>query len=392
MRRVLQATLGAWVVAEASANRLRTTSFPSFDAFVQQYGLSYGEEYATRKDLYERRVVEAKQQNVGDGKLWTARVNRRWAWTNDELRLSSAPVAAAQETPMSSGQLRAQKRMTEIAEVSKLGKVDDFMAPPVPERYSWTNLSTWTNTVLDQGSCGSCWAMAAATLLQAHTEIHTNKARSFSVQEMVSCVPNPDECGGTGGCGGATMGMALEWVWQHGSSLEHEIPYRSGATGEDGKCSRDHLIGKSKAALTAHAGQTFGMTGWQKLPTNSYAPLMQALVQHGPVGVSVAADGWHLYGSGIFDMCGKDAIINHAVILVAYDQEEGHKYWKLRNSWGLDWGETGMIRLLRRDDDDHNWCGIDHDPGMGTGCKGGPSQVTVCGMCGMLYSSVIPLF
>eukprot|EP00971_Amphidinium_carterae_P205733 4082954-Amphidinium_carterae.1 len=33
-------------------------------------------------------------------------------------------------------------------QVSKLGKVDDFMAPPVPERYSWTNLSTWTNTVL----------------------------------------------------------------------------------------------------------------------------------------------------------------------------------------------------------------------------------------------------
>mmetsp|Transcript_64860 Transcript_64860/g.154863 ORF Transcript_64860/g.154863 Transcript_64860/m.154863 type:complete len:397 (-) Transcript_64860:50-1240(-) len=396
MRVVFQATLGALVLVEANGNRLHTSSFPPFDVFLQQYGLSYGEEYATRKALYEQRRMEAEQQIHATDKLWTPGVNKRWAWTDDELRVSKAgPVA---DQALISSQQRSQKRLraarvAELQEVGNVSKTDASMAPPLPESHSWSNLSTWTETVVDQGSCGSCWAMAAATLLQAHTEIHLSEARTFSVQEMVSCVPNPNECGGTGGCGGATMGLALEWVWQHGSSLEKDAPYTSGDDGDNGSCNRDRLLqGGTQAALSANAGQSFGMKGWNKLPSNRYAPLMQALVQQGPVGVSVAADSWHLYGSGIFDRCGKDAVINHAVILVAYGQEQGHKYWTLRNSWGLDWGENGMLRLLRRDDDETNWCGTDHDPGMGTGCKGGPPTVTVCGMCGMLYSSVLPLF
>ena len=119
---------------------------------------------------------------------------------------------------------------------------------------------------------------------------------------------------------------------------------------------------------------------------------MRALVEKGPVAISVAATPWQSYTAGIFDGCEPDSVIDHAVVLVGYgnDDKVKEKYWTIQNSWG-DWGEDGRIRILRRDSDETE-CGIDHQPEVGTGCDGGPKQVTVCGMCGILYDTIVPLF
>jgi len=35
--------------------------------------------------------------------------------------------------------------------------------------------------------------------------------------------------------------------------------------------------------------------------------------------------------------------LDHGVIVVGY----GSNFWKVRNSWGASWGESGYVRLAR---------------------------------------------
>jgi cathepsin L len=260
--------------------------------------------------------------------------------------------------------------------------------------------------VRDQGECGSCWAIAVAAVMQAHAEIHSHTNRTFSTQELVSCVPNPQACGGDGGCKGATAELAFDYMNNHGLSTEEEFPYRAVTA----KCPHSLVQVKVEAGSrqlfrrTSLRGNTrivdedagaarmdFGMVGFLTLEENKYEPLKRALIERGPVVVSVAADGhWFSYGKGVFDLC-NSRVINHAVALIGYgtDSASSLKFWHILNSWGASWGEDGFIRLVRGDDETN--CGIDRQPDQGTGCRDGPKEVTVCGSCGILYDSALPL-
>jgi len=371
---------------------------PSFAAFVSTYGRAYAKdthEYEQRRILFEERLEQVQHQNSKPHRRWNAVVNHLSDRTEAELlQLRGLRVMKADD--------KARRPAGVIGAHLKGQFLGQIKSAVLPEEKSWTHLKT-AQLDIDQSACGSCWAIAAATMLQANAEINGYN-RTFSPQELVSCVPNPHNCGGSGGCDGSTVELAMNWVVDEGLETEKATPYFGGngvcqksagaslISHDDGGNLADMIAVGFHAASGASAGASLGLKGWERLAENEYEPLMTAVAETGPVAVSVSAGPWSGYGGGIFDSCNKDAVIDHAVTLVGYgvDKARNDKYWIIKNSWGLGWGENGNIRMLREEGNVH--CGTDNQPKVGTGCDGGPSSVHVCGMCGILYDSVVAHF
>merc|ERR1719215_886541 len=251
------------------------------------------------------------------------------------------------------------------------------VAPELPQRVDWReHLPSVVTPVKNQGGCGSCWAFSAAETMESHIALQTGVLLSLSPQHLTSCTPNPNHCGGTGGCRGATASLAFNHTVDKGIMTIWDYPYESGTSGRTGTCKEQ---GHWPIA---------GITGFVELPKNDANALMEAVAFKGPISISVDASLWYLYESGIFNHCNKtNPDINHAVQLMGYGMENSTKYWLVRNSWGTEYGENGYIRLRRHDVET---CGDDITPLHGSGCEGGPSKVVACGECGMLYDSAYP--
>lgn len=190
----------------------------------------------------------------------------------------------------------------------------------------------------------------------------------------------------------------MNYVSQYGCVSSNDWEY-DGVESPDRCFAAESQFQTTSAAVGAPPAMHFGMRGYSKLQENALMPIMLAVVQKGPVVVSLAAGAeWNLYLGGIMDACPRDAVIDHAVVLVGFGvgqggTEEGLKYWQIQNSWGPMWGEDGFIRLARHSDPvEAGYCGTDNNPQVGSGCKGGPSQVKICGTCGILYDVVMPEF
>jgi len=182
----------------------------------------------------------------------------------------------------------------------------------------WNSLTALA-TVVDQGACGSCWAVTSSVLLDSHAEIYNSTQRSFSTEELLNCVPNPAHCGGDGGCQGATVELAMNYALRNVMLTSAEEPY----TASSGNCpmikassslvatTDSQVLLKEQTALATpgrhtagpHRVTTFGMKSYRRLPENRYEPLLRAVYELGPVGISVAADGWEYYVDGIYDEC-----------------------------------------------------------------------------------------
>jgi cathepsin L len=247
----------------------------------------------------------------------------------------------------------------------------------LPKTVDWRTKPGVVTEPKNQGACGGCWAFSAAETLESHLAIATGKpAPKLSTQQIISCTPNPKHCGGTGGCGGATQPLAFNYTETAGITTEEAYPFG----GSTGTCQL------SKVKPVAKVG------GFALLPPNNYTALMNAVTAKGPIAISVAAGGlgWQLYGGGIMKPgpFNKGFTIDHAVQLVGYGEDNGVKYWLVRNSWGA-WGEKGYIRIQRFGEGQEP-CGMDTRPQDGMACEGDTKPVKYCGLCGILSSSSYP--
>ena len=189
----------------------------------------------------------------------------------------------------------------------------------------WTDV--YISGVRSQGYCGSCWAFATAGQVQAdNARIFGGSIQTYSPEQMVQCSTEQ----GNNGCDGGDYAGSYEYLLSHNFETDNYYPYTSynGITG--GPCAYDASKGHVKA-LTPNDS----LTGDESC-------MAQYVQNTGTLAIAVDATRWSSYYGGIMTSCGTS--VDHAVQIVGVNPVSGG-YWKIRNSWGSFWGESGYIRL-----------------------------------------------
>lgn len=194
----------------------------------------------------------------------------------------------------------------------------------------------YTTPVKNQGYCGSCWAFSATEQIESDSMRTLGTSYVLSPEQITQCTTT------SYGCNGGWTESAYTYVKNAGGiETESAYPYTSyyGTTG------------------TCHSDASQYVIGVNGYYTVSGESSMASYVQStGPLSVCLDASNWNSYTGGIMYACGQS--VDHCVQAVGVDTSGSSPYWKVRNSWGTSWGESGYIRLAYG----QNTCDITNDP------------------------------
>lgn len=233
--------------------------------------------------------------------------------------------------------------------------------------------------VKDQGGCGSCYTFGSNTAMEGQimkikNENNTDGHFRLSEQEGVECT----DAYGNGGCQGGLEYYVWNYIRDNGILQNVEYPY----TGQDNACQRDYS--------TESNAKKYGVTGWTRAAQNVAA--IKEAIQDKPaaIGIYASCSAFMFYSSGIITaaQCPQTGM-DHSVTLVGWyggsddptptpdpdpspspDPEptpdnpdhcivtkwysrcytaqsvsNSEPYWRIQNSWGVDWGEDGFAKL-----------------------------------------------
>ncbi|KAF5282974.1 hypothetical protein FQA39_LY04845 [Lamprigera yunnana] len=212
----------------------------------------------------------------------------------------------------------------------------------LPESVNWKEIGAVTS-VKNQGTCGACYAFAAAGALEGQMFRRSGYLINLSPQNLIDCT----EAYTNNGCIGGVIEYTYEYIKDNkGIDTEDFYPYE----GKDGFQCRYRPEGYG-----AHT------TGYILIDENDEQALEMAVATIGPVAVAIDAsqDSFQFYSDGVyFDPQCKSSIedLNHAVLVVGFDVEpNGQKYWLIKNSYGSEWGIGGYMKIAKFS---NNLCGI----------------------------------
>jgi hypothetical protein len=200
-------------------------------------------------------------------------------------------------------------------------RVDIRLDGPPANDIDWVSKGAVT-AVKDQGRCGSCWAFSATAAIESYAHVAGGKSLLvLSAQQINSCDKRD------GGCNGGNTETAYEYVKSAGGiETNSDYPYTSGG-GSTGQCK----FQSSKIAIS--------INGYHSVSRGESN--LESALNNGPASVCLAASSWQSYRGGILSSC--DNQVDHCVQTTGYASD----YWRIRNSWGTGWGESGFIRLAR---------------------------------------------
>jgi len=151
---------------------------------------------------------------------------------------------------------------------------------------------------------------------------------SFSVQQILDCAMTSD------GCVGGDPSFAYEYLIRNNVRLAYSYPYTSSGLYKD--CAVKE-VPEYISGLIVESYDRTKMVGDENA-------MMNYVSSTSPLGACVSAnDAWQHYQNGVMPASSCESTpLNHCVQIVSLDIEEG--WWRVKNSWSVDWGESGFIR------------------------------------------------
>lgn len=323
---IYQTTVALLLAGSAAASNLYTEDAINqkvlFDAFMREHGKNYPtmDEEMTRFEIFINNLKIADERNQAELEAGGSAIHG--------ITKFSDLTAAEFKARFLGSDVRLKSHAPEILEyvenTSGATSVD------------WTG--KLTTPVKDQGYCGSCWAFSATE------QIESDSIRTLG--QSTNSLLSPEQitqCDKTSyGCGGGWTEHAYNYVKSTGGlESNSDYPYTS-SNGVTGVCHSDPSL--------------------YKIDVNSYTTIKgetnmaNYMLSTGPLSVCLDASSWNSYKGGIMTQCGHQ--VDHCVQAVGVDTSSVNGYWKVRNSWGTSWGESGYIRLAYG----KNTCDITSDP------------------------------
>lgn len=218
---------------------------------------------------------------------------------------------------------------------------DPTFSLDLPSQFNWEDV-VGALPVRDQSPCGTCWAFATLGVLEYQILIQDRVNIDLSEEWLMNCNVDGKDCD-SGGFASYNyfVPSATEFddCGVKGAVLESDYPY----VGQDESC-------------PCPLDRYYWAEGWSYIgflpgALATTEQLKTAIYNHGPIWTAIWAgaegvDGpFKNYDGGVYDGCADDFVLpNHAVVLVGWDDSKGpNGCWRLRNSWGTDWGENGYM-------------------------------------------------
>ena len=237
----------------------------------------------------------------------------------------------------------------------------------IPSSLDWRKKASPSNPsssvvtpVKDQGECSSSWAFAAVSSIESQYALFSGNLVSLSEQQVIDC---STDFGNEGCSGGGLIHQVFKYIKAAGG-LDSQESYPFSQQESICRFTRENVTAK--------------VSGFVAVQSHDEAVLKDAVANVGPIAAAMDAGSeyFQFYSRGIFDHdvdCQRDKQhLNHAVTVVGYGSDyadnmrdtndrngsTSYDYWIVKNSWGVQWGDSGYIKVARNRD---NLCGIASD-------------------------------